>query len=156
MKTGTGLKTTGSAVAVLAFVMLTVGVCSAGAAAPRSQRDDVRSLSKQVHRELMTLPWYGVFDDLEYRINGSEVMLTGQVVRPITKSDAEASVKKLEGVTRVVNNITCYHCQSSTIKSGGRSSARSFPTLRSADTLWARCRASTSSWTTGMYCLMAL
>jgi hyperosmotically inducible protein len=35
-----------------------------------------------------------------------EVMLTGQVVRPITKSDAEASVKKLEGVTRVVNNIT--------------------------------------------------
>jgi hyperosmotically inducible protein len=106
MKTGTGLKTTGSAVAVLAFVMLTVGVCSAGAAAPRSQRDDVRSLSKQVHRELMTLPWYGVFDDLEYRINGSEVMLTGQVVRPITKSDAEASVKKLEGVTRVVNNIT--------------------------------------------------
>jgi hyperosmotically inducible protein len=106
MKTRTGLKTAGFALAVLAFVMLTIGVCSANAAAPHNQRDDGASLSKQVHRELVTLPWYGVFDNLEYTINGSEVILTGQVVRPITKSDAETSVKKLEGVTRVVNNIT--------------------------------------------------
>jgi hyperosmotically inducible periplasmic protein len=68
---------------------------------------DKNSLDYKVHRELMTLPWYGVFDNLQYQINGSQVMLTGQVVseHSQTKRDAENAVKRIPGVTEVVNNI---------------------------------------------------
>jgi hyperosmotically inducible periplasmic protein len=62
-------------------------------------------LAKKVRRELVTLPYYGVFDNLAYIINGSTVTLYGDVVRPTTKSGAEKRVKKLAGVSRVVNNI---------------------------------------------------
>ncbi|PWT94378.1 MAG: transport-associated protein [Blastocatellia bacterium] len=51
------------------------------------------------------LPYYGVFDNLAFSINGSSVTLYGQVVRPTTRSDAEHAVKRIPGITRVVNNI---------------------------------------------------
>lgn len=62
-------------------------------------------LTKQVRHELVTLPWYGVFDNLEYQVKGNQVILSGQVVDPVTKSGAGNTVKRLEGVTSVVNNI---------------------------------------------------
>ncbi len=62
-------------------------------------------LAKKVRHELVTLPYYGVFDNLAYSINGSTVTLYGEVVRPTTKSGAEKRVKELPGVTRVINNI---------------------------------------------------
>jgi hyperosmotically inducible periplasmic protein len=107
MNTRTKL-TTAFALVVLALatLMMVVGSASATTTTSRNQEDYETMLSKHVYRELVALPWYGVFDNLAYEINGSEVTLTGQVVRPITKSDAEASVKTLGGVTRVVNNIT--------------------------------------------------
>ena len=51
------------------------------------------------------LPYYGVFDNLAYRVDGTTVTLLGQVTRPVLKSDAEKVVKGVEGVTRVVNQI---------------------------------------------------
>jgi hyperosmotically inducible protein len=62
-------------------------------------------LAKKVRHELVTLPYYGVFDNLAYNINGSTVTLYGQVVQPTTRSDAERRVRRLEGVSRVINNI---------------------------------------------------
>ena len=62
-------------------------------------------LGKKVRHELVTLPYYGVFDNLAYSINGGTVTLYGQVVRPTTRSDAEHRVKRIAGVNRVVNNI---------------------------------------------------
>lgn len=64
------------------------------------------ALAREVRRELVTLPFYDVFDWLEgeVRSDGS-VVLRGQVVRPATRSDAEARVKDLRGVARVVNEI---------------------------------------------------
>ena len=62
-------------------------------------------LAKKVRHELVTLPYYGVFDNLAYSINGGTVTLYGQVVRPSTRSDAAGRVKRIAGVTRVVNNI---------------------------------------------------
>ncbi len=61
---------------------------------------------RQVRHELVTLPYYGVFDWLEFetRPDGT-VVLRGQVVRPTTKSDAEARVKEIDGVSRVMNEI---------------------------------------------------
>jgi len=69
-----------------------------------SQRGDER-LIKEVRHELTMLPYYSVFDDLSYKVEGGAVALFGAVVRPSLKSDAENVVKKIEGVERVVNNI---------------------------------------------------
>ncbi|HEY0729646.1 MAG TPA: BON domain-containing protein [Pyrinomonadaceae bacterium] len=61
---------------------------------------------REVRHELVTLPYYGVFDWLEYEVqNNGTVVLRGQVVRPTTKSDAEGRVKEIDGVTGVVNQI---------------------------------------------------
>jgi len=62
-------------------------------------------LSKEVRHELVMLPYYGVFDNLEYRVDGSKVTLFGQVRDPKLKSDAEAAVKSIEGVSSVDNQI---------------------------------------------------
>src|SRR5437899_8250243 len=62
-------------------------------------------LIREVRHELVMLPYYGVFDNLAYRVDGSTVTLLGQVTRPTLKSDAEHVVKDIEGVERVNNNI---------------------------------------------------
>jgi hyperosmotically inducible protein len=63
-------------------------------------------LIKAVRHELVTLPYYNVFDWLEFEIKGdSVIVLRGQVVRPTLKSDAENVVKRLEAVEKVVNEI---------------------------------------------------
>jgi osmotically-inducible protein OsmY len=62
-------------------------------------------LIKEVRHELIMLPYYGVFDNLAFRIDGRTVILEGQVTQPVLKSDAERSVKRIEGVDKVVNNI---------------------------------------------------
>lgn len=62
-------------------------------------------LTKEVHHELVMLPYLSVFDNLEYTVQGSKVTLAGQVVRPTLKSDAENTVKRLEGVTSVDDQI---------------------------------------------------
>jgi hyperosmotically inducible periplasmic protein len=62
-------------------------------------------LVKEVHHELVTLPYYGVFDNLAYRVDGSKVTLFGQVREPTLKSDAGKAVKSIEGVTTVDNQI---------------------------------------------------
>ena len=59
----------------------------------------------EVRHELVTLPYYGIFDDLAFRVDGGTVTLLGSVARPILKSDAENVVKRIEGVTQVVNEI---------------------------------------------------
>jgi hyperosmotically inducible protein len=63
-------------------------------------------LLNQIRRELVTLPYYSVFDWLEGELRpDGTVVLRGAVVRPTTKSDAEARIKDIEGVQRVVNEI---------------------------------------------------
>lgn len=68
---------------------------------------DLSTITSQVHHELAMLPWYGVFDHLEYQVNGTEVTLTGEVVsqHAVTKDDAGRFVRSIPGVTKVVNNI---------------------------------------------------
>jgi hyperosmotically inducible protein len=62
-------------------------------------------LVREVRRALIMLPYYGVFDYLSFRVDGRTVTLEGQVVKPVTKRDAENTVKNIEGVEKVVNNI---------------------------------------------------
>jgi hyperosmotically inducible protein len=51
------------------------------------------------------LPFYSVFDNLQYQVEGGKVTLLGQVSRPVLRGDAEAAVKHIEGVEAVDNQI---------------------------------------------------
>ena len=62
-------------------------------------------IAKEVRHQLVMLPYYGVFDDMAFRVEGGTVTLMGAVTRPTLKSDAENVTKRIEGVTHVVNNI---------------------------------------------------
>src|ERR1700732_2594099 len=54
-------------------------------------------ITKEVRHELLMLPWFGVFDNIEYKVDGYNVTLLGQVTRPTLKSDAENVVMHIEG-----------------------------------------------------------
>jgi len=62
-------------------------------------------ITREVRHELLMLPYFGVFDNIAYRVDGDTVTLMGSVVRPSLKSDAENSVKRIEGVEHVNNQI---------------------------------------------------
>jgi len=63
-------------------------------------------ISERVRHELALLPYYGVFDWIEAQVVPTDtVVLRGQVIRPTTKSDAEARVKRIESVDKVINQI---------------------------------------------------
>ena len=68
-------------------------------------RNSEARIADQVRHELAILPYYGVFDNLEYRVNGCVVTLFGQASRPTLKSAAEGAVKRIEGVNKVRNKI---------------------------------------------------
>jgi hyperosmotically inducible periplasmic protein len=62
-------------------------------------------LVKEVRHQLVTMPYYSIFDDIGFTVNGGTVTLVGQVTQPVVKDDAGSAVKHVEGVTNVVNNI---------------------------------------------------
>ncbi len=62
-------------------------------------------LVQRVRHELVMLPYYTIFDDLAFRVEGTTVILLGDVTNPVLKSEAENVVKNVEGVTQVINQI---------------------------------------------------
>jgi hyperosmotically inducible protein len=83
------------------------GAClplAAGAQRETSEKGTNR-IAREVRHQLVMLPYYSVFDDLAFKVDDYTVTLMGQVVLPSLKSDAEAAVKGIEGVERVVNQI---------------------------------------------------
>ena len=64
-------------------------------------------IAKEVRHELLMLPWYSLFDDLEFSVEGRTVTLSGDLTseHAVTKSDAENAVKHIERVDKVINNI---------------------------------------------------
>ncbi|HEV7681515.1 MAG TPA: BON domain-containing protein [Pyrinomonadaceae bacterium] len=93
----------------LIAIIATMAIASiAAVAAPNASQTasgTSQQVIKQVRHELVTLPYYGVFDNLAYEVNGGTVTLSGQVTRPTTRSDAGRRVAKIAGVQKVVNNI---------------------------------------------------
>jgi hyperosmotically inducible protein len=92
---------------VFTLVLAGVAAAASGATAGPVGADSKTTIASQVGHELKMLPWYGVFDNLQYEVNGSEVILSGQVVsdHAVTKDDAAKAVEHITGVTKVVNNI---------------------------------------------------
>ena len=62
-------------------------------------------ISEQVRHELVTLPYYQIFDWVNFQTDGTTVTLSGEVTRPTLKKDAEQAIKRINGVQQVINNI---------------------------------------------------
>jgi hyperosmotically inducible protein len=95
----------------LSLALISGTVCSTFAAntainqAARNLAGSDSYITKEVHHELVMLPFFSVFDNLEYRVEGSKVTLMGQVVDSALKDDAVSAVKDIEGVETVDNQI---------------------------------------------------
>lgn len=81
-----------------------LALLTAGMAFPQNQQATSR-IDKEVQHRLLMLPLYGVFDNLQFQVDGSTVTLFGQASRPTLKKDAQRAVKGIEGVKRVQNRI---------------------------------------------------
>ncbi len=88
-------------VAALA-IMVPVAMATPGSTSARANDSAV---AREIRKELVTLPYYGIFDNLAFKVDGDTVTLYGQVVRPTTRKDAERRVARIEGVERVINKI---------------------------------------------------
>jgi osmotically-inducible protein OsmY len=62
-------------------------------------------ISRETYHELVMLPQLSIFDHLSFKVDGANVVLMGQVRNAVLKDDAERSVKKIEGVESVKNEI---------------------------------------------------
>ena len=89
------------AIAVLGFSTANVQ------AQPNADDQNVspQTIERNVFKELAKLDYYGVFDDLKYKVDGNTVTLYGKVVQPITKTSAERLTRRIEGVGNIVNKI---------------------------------------------------
>ena len=94
-------------VATFSLLAALAAALTAGTARASSAGADqaMNRVAREVRHELVMLPYYGVFDNLAYKVEGDTVTLLGQVTRPSLKSEAGKVVKSIEGVTRVVNQI---------------------------------------------------
>ena len=74
---------------------------------PATQQVDQTAarVSKKVRHELVMLPYFTIFDNMGFQVQGDVVTLTGDVTRPVLKQEAQRVVEKVEGVRTVVNKI---------------------------------------------------
>lgn len=73
--------------------------------AGRADANDEAWLQNEVREQLVTLPFYSLFDNFEYSLDGKNVTLSGQVTKPVLKSDAGKAVKAIPGIGTVDNQI---------------------------------------------------
>jgi len=75
------------------------------AAPPEAKQQQVLKLAQEVRKQIVTQPQFGVFDSIHFAIEGNTVILRGYASRPTLKSGIENSVKRIEGVDKVTNEI---------------------------------------------------
>ena len=101
---------------LFALAGVTLLAAALGLASPKKQHNDAftpgppdeSELAKKVRHELLMLPYYSIFDDIAFQLNGTEVTLEGACPPESPwdiRSDAENAVKRVPGVTKVINNI---------------------------------------------------
>lgn len=90
---------------IIVAIAAVVGIGVGTAEAQIGMYDGDSKVERKVRSEILSLPYYGVFDAIRYQLNGDTVTLNGYVRRPITKSDAENVVADIDGVGKVINNV---------------------------------------------------
>lgn len=94
-----------AAFALSLFALPAVAQTSPGTKAPKVEEKAPENLSRSIHHQLLVLPFYSVFDNITFSLDGRKVTLRGQVIRQTLRGHAENSVKSIEGVEVVVNTI---------------------------------------------------
>ncbi len=94
-------KRTSMAVAFVTVALLLSGVTGVRPAAARAPKSTV----EQIRKELLQLPYYGVFDFLAFSYDKGTVTLMGYAYRPTLKTDAVRAVKRVPGVDNVVDKV---------------------------------------------------
>lgn len=89
----------------LAVPSLSMQSTSKKSAAKAAAKPEEHSLAHDVRHQLQVLPYYSVFDYITFHLEGGKVTLSGQVVRPTLRTEAEAAVRSLEGINSVTNQI---------------------------------------------------
>jgi hyperosmotically inducible protein len=87
------------------ILTMAVVVMTAGSGKLAASEESTARLAKEVRHEILMLPYFGVFENIQFSIEGTHVTLTGQVLKPTLKADAEAAVRTIEGVDAVNNRI---------------------------------------------------
>ena len=118
MKGFTLIRNVGIGLILLTFAGGGIGVSSANAhpvlkTPVQEQKQNLKRealLSHEVRRQLRAQIQsysgsFNVFDDVQYQIRGSHVILMGKVLNPMTRSSAGRAVRNIRGVTQVVNKI---------------------------------------------------
>ena len=91
---------------ISALVLLTPSVLpQEETEAPEAKQQAISKLAQEVRKQIVTQPQYGVFDSVHFAIEGDTVILRGYASRPTLKSGIENSVKRIEGVNKVTNDI---------------------------------------------------
>lgn len=90
----------------IALAIISLSIFSVSAQDGRDRYDrPTTAMEQQIFKKINSLPYYGVFDHITFEVNGGTVILDGKVASLGTKSSAAKAVKKVPGVTKVVNNI---------------------------------------------------
>lgn len=91
----------------LIFAVAIIGLSSVTVSAQTNAygKNTTQGIERQVRKEILMLPYYGLFDAISFKVEGSTVYLYGSVVQPTTKSSAKRVVQSISGVSDVVNNI---------------------------------------------------
>ena len=90
---------------VVVFILLSLATLGLTQDRDQPSAKSQDRITREVRHELLMLPYFGVFDYIAFKVEGSTVTLLGQVVRPSLKSDAENALKHIEGVEKVDNQI---------------------------------------------------
>lgn len=86
---------------LVTFLLIPAGLILAQTPSDRGRE----RIEREVRKEILTLPFYGVYDWITFRVDGYKVTLYGAVSRPTLKSGAEQVAKNVEGVESVTNEI---------------------------------------------------
>lgn len=90
--------------AFVAFLAL-ASLAFAQSQPPRGSAQYQAWLFNEVRHQLVLIPWLSLFDNLQYRVDGNNVTLSGQVTQPVIKDEAQNAVKGIEGIGQITNNI---------------------------------------------------
>ena len=86
-------------------VMLLCGMVLVLTQANGTTQAQVGSPVEAIRKELLQLPYYGVFDFLAFSYDKGTVTLMGYAYAPRLKQDAERAVKRVPKVDTVINNV---------------------------------------------------
>lgn len=101
----TGICTAAVALAALFATCATPAQTSGAKNSAKMAENATASLAREIHHQILVLPFYSVFDSINFTLDNHKVTLTGQVLRRTLREHAEAAVKNIEGVDAVVNQI---------------------------------------------------